>query len=55
MKDVWLSICIVLLLVGFFAIVIEHNPSKEYWESVGPAWDQMFNPCKYKECTDEGK
>ena len=39
----------VLTAVGMFLVVYE-SPSKDYWANVGPQWDQMLNPCDYKEC-----
>ena len=40
------------LVVGVFlfgsAIAIAHQPSKQYWESVGPNWDKMLNPVNYE-------
>jgi hypothetical protein len=44
-----------LFIIVFFVLgagyVIAYDPSKEYWEAVGPKWDRMLNPCKYNECT----
>lgn len=42
----------ILTFIGLFAIVLS-NPGKEYWESVGPSWDMMLNPCKYTECVEK--
>ena len=42
------SVVVMLLLV--YSAIVFSSPSKQYWESVGPKWDQMLNPCKYKEC-----
>jgi hypothetical protein len=42
----------ILLFAGFVAILLD-NPSKDYWESVGPSWDRMLNPCKYTECVEK--
>jgi hypothetical protein len=40
------------LVVGVFlfgsAIAIAHQPSKQYWESVGPKWDKILNPVNYE-------
>ena len=41
-----LSLLTFLLFVGFTVVVLS-NPSKTYWENVGPAWDKMLNPNKY--------
>jgi hypothetical protein len=42
------------IVVAFFILgsvyAIAHSPSKDYWENVGPQWDRMLNPCKFKEC-----
>ena len=37
-----------LMVYGIFAF---SDASKTYWESVGPDWDRMLNPCNYTECT----
>lgn len=44
-----INILAVLLLFGFLAVVIKpvFEKNKAYWESIGPAWDQMLNPNKY--------
>ena len=34
-----------LTAIGLFLVV--YDPSKEYWENVGPSWDRMLNPNKY--------
>ena len=49
----WLVFLTILTFVGL-ALVVYDGPSRNYWESVGPKWDQMLNPCKYKVCQDEG-
>ena len=43
-----INVFIVLLMVAMFylALTVE-SPSRQYWESVGPKWDKMFNPNKY--------
>ena len=38
-----------LTFVGLALIVYSPN-SKAYWENVGPSWDRMLNPCKFKVC-----
>jgi hypothetical protein len=38
----------ILTLVGLVLVV--YDPSKEYWENVGPAMDRTLNPCKYTQC-----
>jgi len=43
----------ILTLVGLVLVVFD-SPSRTYWEGVGPAWDQMLNPNKYKEQDNEG-
>jgi len=41
-----------IMLAGFLCMLwlIMSADSKDYWESVGPRWDRMLNPCKYEEC-----
>ena len=43
-----INVFIVLLMVAMFylALTVE-SPSKQYWESVGPKWDRLYNPNKY--------
>jgi len=40
------------IVIGFFvfgsAYAIAHNPSKSYWEGVGPRWDRLLNPINYE-------
>jgi hypothetical protein len=38
----------VLTFIGLTLVV--YNPSKDYWENVGPQWDRMLNPCKFEKC-----
>ena len=40
-----------LTLVGLAAAFYSPD-SKAYWESVGPTWDKMLNPCSYEACND---
>ena len=35
-----------ITFIGLY-LVITPSPNKNYWESVGPAWDKMLNPAKY--------
>ena len=49
----WLILLTILTFVGL-AMVVYDGPSKSYWEDVGPSWDRMLNPNKYKEQQDEG-
>ena len=49
------SIFLVVVLFAFLYALFTITPaSKRYWESVGPNWDMMLNPNKYKEQQDEG-
>ena len=41
-----LIILTVLTFVGLAMVVYSHS-SKQYWESIGPSWDQLLNPNKY--------
>jgi len=43
-------IMVVGLMFLLYTIFSYGGTSKVYWESVGPKWDQMLNPCKYEEC-----
>ena len=45
---------VVILFAFLFAMFTITPASKHYWESVGPNWDRMLNPNKYKEQQDEG-
>jgi hypothetical protein len=49
----WLVLVTILTFVGL-AMVVYDGPSKSYWQDVGPSWDRMLNPNKYKEQQDEG-
>jgi hypothetical protein len=49
------SVFLVVVLFAFLYALFTITPaSKHYWESVGPNWDMMLNPNKYKEQQDEG-
>ena len=49
------SVFLVVVLFAFLYALFTITPaSKNYWESVGPNWDLMLNPNKYKEPTNEG-
>ena len=41
---------VVAVFVFGTAYAVAHNPSKDYWEGVGPQWDRMLNPCSYQVC-----
>jgi len=43
-----------IIVAGMFCMLyaIAVPASKTYWENVGPQWDQMLNPLKFK--TGEG-
>ena len=50
-----INILMVVLLFAFLYGLFTITPaSKIYWEDVGPSWDRMLNPNKYKEQQDEG-
>lgn len=36
-----------VILVIMIAILVYYDPSKEYWENVGPTWDRTLNPCTH--------
>jgi len=40
------KIVLLIVFVGF-AGLLYYNPGSEYWESIGPSWDKMFNPVNY--------
>ena len=46
-----ISIVLVVAL-GFmiYGMLSFAGASKNYWQSVGPQWDQMLNPCSYSNC-----
>ena len=45
------SIIMVVLVTVFVYIVVHFDQENEtYWETVGPRWDRMLNPCKYQTC-----
>jgi len=48
----WKTSIILVIGLGFllYTIVSYSGTSKDYWESVGPSWDKMLNPCNYTEC-----
>jgi len=41
---------IVTLLTVSGLVLVVYDPSKEYWENVGPTMDRTLNPCKYEKC-----
>jgi len=47
----------IILVIGLmfllYSIFAYSGASKIYWESVGPDWDRMLNPCKYEECIND--
>ena len=50
-----INVFMVLVLVAFlFAMFTTTPASQHYWKNVGPSWDKMLNPNKYKEQQDEG-
>jgi hypothetical protein len=50
-----INILMVVILFAFLFAMFTITPaSQRYWESVGPNWDMMLNPNKYKEPTNEG-
>lgn len=44
----------IILTVGMlfllYTVMSYGGTSKQYWESVGPQWDRMLNPCSYSQC-----
>ena len=46
----------IILVIGLmfllYTILSYGGTSKQYWEQVGPHWDQLLNPCKFEQCID---
>ena len=40
------KIVLLIVFVGF-AVLLHYNPGSNYWKSIGPSWDKMFNPVNY--------
>ena len=40
------SLAMVAMLFVMFYLILQ-PVSKDYWENVGPSWDQLLNPNKY--------
>jgi len=45
-------IMVIGLMFLLYTILSYGGTSKQYWEQVGPHWDQLLNPCKYEQCID---
>jgi len=50
MQKISLIVILLFVCIGWLLLV---PSSTEYWENVGPQWDQMLNPCDYKECNND--
>jgi high-affinity Fe2+/Pb2+ permease len=48
----WKTSIILVIALGFmlYGIFSFAGANDKYWESVGPRWDRMLNPCKYEIC-----
>jgi len=51
MLKVSIILVIGALLLGYSVYSVS-SESKQYWEQVGPHWDQLLNPCKFEQCID---
>jgi hypothetical protein len=49
MLKVSIILVIGALLLGYSVYSVS-SESKQYWESVGPSWDILLNPCDYNIC-----
>ena len=45
----WVVVLCFLLGAGY-AVSMTKYQSDEYWQSIGPRWDRMLNPCSYGKC-----
>jgi hypothetical protein len=50
MQKISLIVILLFVCIGWLLLV---PSSTEYWENVGPQWDQMLNPCNHKECNND--
>ena len=43
-------VIIAVATLAWWCIYPMVDQSQNYWDNVGPNWDRMLNPCKYREC-----
>ena len=47
-----MKMLLLITLLTFIGLtLVVYDPSKEYWENVGPTMDRTLNPCKYEDCS----
>ena len=45
----WKSSLTAILILSFFILWFVMSPkSSSYWQNIGPSWDKMLNPEKYR-------